>query len=141
EGEVLVGCAVVWVADAPPAVAGAAAARLIEAGARAIEERGAFRLGLSGGRTPAMLYQMLAFGSGGPLDWSRVTILFADERAVPANHRDSNYRLVNESLAEPLRLRPAQVIRMRGESSDLEAASARYESHLPEPLHPVLLGC
>jgi 6-phosphogluconolactonase len=121
-------------------VARTAAAREAEAGQRAIAERGAFRIGLSGGRTPGRLYQLLAFGAGGTLDWGRVVILFADERAVPPSHRDSNYRLVYDTLIEPLRLPGSQVHRMRGDADELEAAAREYEPLLAEPIDLLLLG-
>jgi len=62
---------------------------------RSVEQRGAFHLALSGGTTPAGTYQLL--GASVP-DWSGVELWFADERCVPPEDADSNYRLVADTL-------------------------------------------
>jgi 6-phosphogluconolactonase len=81
------------------------------------EERGTAHLALSGGTTPVRAYQLLA-ASG--VDWAPVEIWFADERCVPPEDEESNYRLVEETLVRPTRelangLAEAQVHRMEGE--------------------------
>jgi 6-phosphogluconolactonase len=62
---------------------------------RAVDERGVFHLALSGGTTPAGTYERLAVEVG---DWSAVELWFADERCVPPDDQESNYRLVAETL-------------------------------------------
>ncbi|MBN2359978.1 MAG: 6-phosphogluconolactonase [Deltaproteobacteria bacterium] len=113
------------------------AARLVAAGGL----RGRFRLALAGGSTPRPLYRHLAAGDGLPaVDWSKVDFFFGDERCVPPDHADSNYRMAHETLLGRLPIRPAQVHRIIGED-DPRAAAASYQDELGErPLDLVLLG-
>ena len=114
-------------------------AAVARAGADAVA--GAIRAGLrtlavSGGRTPRELFELLAARE---LEWGRVSLLFADERAVgPADH-ESNYRLLRETLLE--RVTPGAVLRVPGELGAEEAASW-YDALVGrlQPLDLVLLG-
>ncbi|MCP3164972.1 6-phosphogluconolactonase [Myxococcus qinghaiensis] len=94
-------------------------------------------LAVSGGGTPGPAYREL---SRLVLPWERVDLYFVDERFVPPDDADSNYRMVEETLIAPLRLSPAQVFRMEGERGDREAAAREYETKLPPMLNVVLLG-
>jgi 6-phosphogluconolactonase len=97
------------------------AATLIEDEIReAIAARGACRLCLAGGETPRAIYAALPTD----LPWDKVWITFGDERCVPPDHADSNYRMARESLLD--RVPAAHVFRIRGEVSQEEAA-AEYE--------------
>jgi 6-phosphogluconolactonase len=119
----------------------ALAESIVRSGERALAARGEFRIGVSGGGTPVPLYLLLASATwAGRLDWSRARVLFADERAVPPDHPDSNFRLVREKLIDPLRIPEPNVYRMRGEADDLDAAAREYESHLVRPIDLLLLG-
>lgn len=68
----------------------------------ALNRHGIFRLAVSGGSLPTVLAQgLLAPGNGSPEDTTQFPkweIFFADERAVPLNHPDSNYRLLNDEF-------------------------------------------
>ena len=123
------------------ALAAAAGERLLEVGREALLRRGRFTLGLSGGRTPVATYAWLA-GAGGAaaFDWARTHLYFADERAVPPDHPDSNFRLARETLIDPLHIPPRQVHRMKGEYADLAAAAQEYEARLAAPLDCLVLG-
>ena len=105
-----------------------AAARLFTArAAAAVSLRGRFIAALSGGKTPVTLYTMLTqkpFTSQIP--WARVHLFWVDERCVPPDHEDSNYRMVRERLLDHVPILPDNVHRMRGEMDPVEAA-ARYE--------------
>ena len=108
----------------------AAASQLVALAADAIAAHGRFGWALSGGSTPRQLYALLAterFVS--QIDWSKVHFFWGDERCVPPDHADSNYRLVREALLDRLRPAPGQVHRMRGELDPEEAALA-YEQEL-----------
>ncbi len=94
-------------------------------------------LALSGGSTPGPAYRAL---SARTLPWQRVDIYFVDERFVPPDHAESNYRLVEDTLLRPLRLPPSQVFRMEGEREDRDAAARDYAAKLPPVLDVVLLG-
>jgi 6-phosphogluconolactonase len=104
--------------------------------AEAASAQGRFTAALSGGKTPAALYGLLAktpFASQIP--WARVHLFWGDERCVPPDHGDSNYRTVRELLLENVPIPPANVHRMPGEMVPEEAA-ARYEEELREFFAP-----
>lgn len=87
----------------------------------------AFRLSLCGGSTPKPIYAALA--ARDDIDWERVLLTFGDERCVPRDHADSNYRMVKESLLDPAGVPPGSVMRMAGEMEPAEAAQ-RYDGQL-----------
>ena len=94
-----------------------------------------FAVALSGGHTPAVLFDLLA---SPPIrdrtDWSRWDIWFADERACPPDNPASNYRLARDRLLRHIAVDPLHVHRMRAESPDLEAAAADYAAELARNL-------
>jgi 6-phosphogluconolactonase len=94
--------------------------------AEAIAARGVFRVALSGGSTPRALYQHLASMPGG-IDWSRVHLFFGDERHVPPDHADSNYRMVQEALLSRAPIPEANVHRIHTEMSNASDAATEYE--------------
>lgn len=97
----------------------------------AIEARGAFKVALAGGSTPRRTYQLLADPSfASQVNWEAVHIFFGDERSVPPDHKDSNYRTAHEALLSKVALRPSRIHRMEGERSDLPAAAAAYEAEM-----------
>ena len=104
----------------------------------AIAGRGACTLCLAGGRTPEPVYRELASASG--IDWSRVDVYFGDERAVPPDHPDSNYRMVHRVLLSRVPVPAGRVHRMEAERSDREAAAREYERSLPPQLDILVLG-
>jgi 6-phosphogluconolactonase len=107
-----------------------AALRIATWAAEAIEARGRFTIVLSGGSTPRALFALLASAAFvSKIDWSRADIFWGDERCVPPEHPDSNYRMARESLLDPIRIDPAHVHRMRGEELP-ERGAAAYEEHL-----------
>jgi 6-phosphogluconolactonase len=127
--------------DNADGVAESAAARIGSAAFAAMAARGRFMLGLSGGRTPQLLYRRLAIEvAGAPIDWSRVRIYFADERAVRPEDAESNYRMVCETLVDPAGISLSSVYRMKGENPNLTEAAEEYESQLSEPLDVLVLG-
>ena len=123
----------------------AAARVFVEEARRRIGESGRFTVALAGGSTPKLTYEILSREYGRPedLDWSRVHAFFGDERSVPPNHEDSNYRMAQEALLS--RVPVGGVHRMHGETEPQDAA-ALYEKELveffggPPVLDLVLLG-
>src|SRR4051794_39020400 len=76
-----------------------AAERIVTAAGRAAEEGRSFSIALSGGSTPKTLYELLATDPyQSRIDWPRVEVFFGDERTVPPDHKDSNYRMAREAL-------------------------------------------
>jgi 6-phosphogluconolactonase len=123
----------------------AAAHVFVEEARRSIDETGRFTVALAGGSTPKRAYEMLATKYDEPkdFDWGRVHAFFGDERTVPPDHEDSNYRMACEALLS--RVPVGSVHRMRGELDPREAATL-YERDLvaffggPPVLDLVLLG-
>lgn len=112
----------------------AAAERIAQLAERSIAARGRFDWALAGGKTPEQLYGLLArLPYAARIDWGRVHFFWSDERCVPPEHADSNYRMARESLLDRVRPPEEHVHRMRGEQPpSLEAA--RYEGELGKAL-------
>ncbi|HEY2734500.1 MAG TPA: 6-phosphogluconolactonase [Polyangiales bacterium] len=109
----------------------AAASRVVELSAHAIKTHGRFTWALSGGSTPKQLYALLAsqrFVS--KIDWPRVHFFWGDERCVPPDHPDSNYRMVRESLLDVIEPEVSHVHRMVGEAEDPDQAARAYDEGL-----------
>jgi len=118
------------VVDDLPALAREAAGLLAEAAAAALAARGEVALALAGGNTPRALHAVLArppFLRRVP--WARARVLFGDERCVPPDHPQSNYRMARETLLDHVPVPATQVERIRGEDPPEEAARA-YEGAL-----------
>jgi 6-phosphogluconolactonase len=116
----------------PPLVAEEAANRIMAQAAEfmALQER--FSIVLSGGSTPKTLYELLASPAyRDQIDWTRVHVYFGDERCVPPDHPDSNYRMASEALLSHVPIPGDNVYRMRGEI-DPEAAATEYGQLLKE---------
>ncbi len=114
----------------PDEMAKAVANRFAAIATEAVSARGRFTAALSGGKTPVALYTLLAkapFVSQIP--WARVHLFWGDERCVPPDHPDSNYRMTREFLLDHVPVPLANVHRMPGEMDPVEAA-ARYEEQL-----------
>ncbi len=112
-----------------PAGFAAEAARFILEHARAaIAGRGLFRLALSGGNTPRAVHAQLV-RRGADLPWNRVQITFGDERCVPPEHADSNFRMAKETLLDAAGIPAGNVFRIRGEIAPA-AAAREYEDKL-----------
>lgn len=105
------------------AVAAEAARLVAEVARSAVDRAGRFTVALSGGNTPRALHARLVSEA---IDWERTIVLFGDERCVPPEHPDSNYRMVRETLLDRLPRPPVEVLRMEGERPPADAA-ARYE--------------
>ena len=109
--------------------AAAACARDILASlAAALRKRGRATLAVSGGSTPKLMFQEMAQAG---FDWSGVHVFFVDERCVPPDHDESNFKLCRERLLEPARLAFANVHRIEGELAPGDAARA-YAHHLDQ---------
>lgn len=105
-----------------------AAADLIAAtAAAAVAARGRFTLALSGGNTPRSLYQLLAAEYASRLPWSASRLYFGDERCVPPDNADSNYRMAFESLLSRIPGLTERTARIEGEREPPEAAK-RYDA-------------
>ena len=117
----------VEVYEGPQELAEAAARAFVDGAAGAIAERGRFAVALAGGSTPKATYEVLARDHSQDVDWPNVHAFFGDERTVPPDHEDSNYRMAREALLDHVPV--GSVHRMRGELPPDEAA-ASYEREL-----------
>jgi 6-phosphogluconolactonase len=124
----------------PAAVAAEAARRIV---AEIAATNGPFALALAGGSTPRAVYALLAGRHVAEVDWARVAIYFGDERCVPPEHAESNFRMATATLFVPLAQSghsPRLIARMQGEIDPDEAAQeyAARLRHLPQrDGHPV----
>ena len=104
----------------------------VEMAGEAVAGRGRARIAISGGSTPRAAFQSLADPAQpwrSRMPWDRLDLYWVDERAVPPDHAESNYRMTREALLDHVPLRPEQIHRMEGELEP-EVAAARYESEL-----------
>ena len=108
-----------------------AAAGLVTAVCRdSIESRGRFTMALSGGSTPRGLYRLLTEAPyRDKIDWTAVHVFWVDERCVPPDHLDSNYRHANDLLLSHVPVPRHNVHRIRGEDGP-ERAAESYEKEL-----------
>ena len=101
---------------------------ILEQAHRAIDERNEFRIALSGGNTPRPVYARLA-AIAHDLPWELIHVTFGDERCVPPDDPESNFRMAWETLLEPARVPEKSILRMRGEI-DPQIAAQEYEDQL-----------
>jgi len=128
------------------ALSRAAADDLTAIARAAVAERGTCSIALSGGSTPQRLFKLLAQRGPAAAPWPQIELWWGDERPVPPDHADSNYRMAREALIEPLGLAGARVHRITSELADLGAAAQSYETALvaalgaPPVFDLILLG-
>jgi len=101
---------------------------IIDQARKAIGERNEFRIALSGGNTPRPVYARLATVAR-DLPWELIRITFGDERCVPPDDPQSNFRMAQEILFVPADIPEKSIARMRGEI-DPQIAAREYEDHL-----------
>src|SRR5579864_2563986 len=107
----------------PSALARQAAETLVQQARESIEARGQFILALSGGSTPKALFSLLAsdpFRS--QIDWQNIEFFWGDERSVPPDHPDSNFRMANEAMLSRVPVPPEHIHRIRAELPPEETA-------------------
>jgi 6-phosphogluconolactonase len=124
------------VVDDAAALARAGADLVSGAARQAVAERGRFHIALSGGSTPRALYALLAAPPfAGQLPWPQVEVWWGDERCVPPDDAQSNYRMAREALLTHVSIPAHNVHRLHGEDADPEAAAAAYAAELRASFH------
>jgi 6-phosphogluconolactonase len=98
---------------------------ILDLARKALAERNEFRIALSGGNTPRPVYAKLA-RIGRELPWEKILITFGDERCVPPDNEQSNYRMAREALFIPANVPEQSIMRMRGEI-DPSVAAQEYQ--------------
>jgi 6-phosphogluconolactonase len=117
----------------PKALTIEAAERIIAAAKeRSVGDGITFSLVLSGGNTPKALFELLASEPyRSQVDWPNVEIFFGDERCVPPDHPDSNFRMADLALLSKVPIQKSNIHRMRGEINP-DAAAIEYGQLLKE---------
>jgi 6-phosphogluconolactonase len=124
------------VVDSPPALFQAAAGELTAQAESAIQRHGRFTVALSGGSTPKALYSLLATSGLKRLAWDRMCFFWGDERHVPPDDPESNYRMVLESLLSKVPVPAANIFRVPAENPDASRAAEAYQRTLQDFFHP-----
>jgi 6-phosphogluconolactonase len=121
------------VADAR-ALSWAAAEEFVRQAREAVRARGVFTVALSGGSTPRSLYTLLASEDEASfraqLPWDEMHFFWGDERHVPPDHPDSNYRMAHEAMLAKVPVPAANVHRIKTENPDARQAADEYEQDL-----------
>lgn len=112
------------------ALAQTAADYFVQAAKEAVARHGRFTVVLSGGSTPKAMFARLAESPRrAAVDWEKTFIFWGDERCVPPDHAESNYRMTKETLLAKVPLPPQNVFRIPGEKEPAQAAR-EYAEHL-----------
>src|SRR6266571_4959632 len=101
---------------------------IVDLAHKSLAERHEFRIALSGGNTPRLIYSQIA-RIGRDLPWERIPITFGDERCVPSDDAQSNFRMARETLFVPASVPEKSIMRMRGEI-DPQIAAQQYQDDL-----------
>jgi 6-phosphogluconolactonase len=113
------------------AVAQAAAELFVQTCEQSLRERGRFAVALSGGSTPKRTFELLATQPfSARVDWSRVHLFWGDERYVPHDDPNSNFRMTSEALLRHAPIPPDNVHPVATEITPPEEAAADYEAEL-----------
>lgn len=112
----------------------AAAEEFVGRAEESVRDTGAFTVALSGGSTPKALFRLLAGELDGAfrrrVPWGSVQVFWGDERHVPPDHPDSNYRMTYDTLLSRVPIPPENIHRIQGEDPDAEKAAEAYEQAL-----------
>jgi 6-phosphogluconolactonase len=115
------------------AIAQTAAAEFLDTALDAVRQEGSFSVALAGGSTPRDLYGLL---SNNPLQakvpWGKIQFFFGDERHVPPDDRESNFRMATEAILAKAPIDPKQVHRIKSEKPNASEAAQEYEQELRE---------
>lgn len=122
----------------------AAAHYIVMASNKAVQEKGSFSIALSGGNTPKQLFQLLSqvpFKNNIP--WDKVIIAFSDERFVPLTHKDSNFKMANDTLLSKVPIPKKNILQVRTSKLKPEDAAKEYEKEIKKRIPAfdlILLG-
>ncbi|MBI5747322.1 MAG: 6-phosphogluconolactonase [Nitrospirae bacterium] len=108
-----------------------AAVRVAQYITNRVQASGRAAIALSGGTTPRRLYERLATGKyGQAIPWGHVYLFWGDERCVPPDHPDSNYKMAYDTLISKIPIPKENVYRMPAERSDHVEAALEYEKRM-----------
>lgn len=113
-----------------------AAEQFVALAGTAVARAARFAVALSGGSTPRALYELLGSTEYRErIDWRHVHLFWGDERCVPPDHSESNFRMVRKSWISQIQIPAENIHRMEGEKEPREAAAA-YEQELQQFFAP-----
>lgn len=115
-----------------------AAGEFVERAVEAIDRRKLFTVALSGGSTPKRLYSLLSDPMEpfvGQVPWKSCHFFWGDERHVPPDHPQSNYRMARETLLSRISVPPGNVHRVQAENPDADSAASDYDAEIGEFFH------
>ena len=127
----------------PEDLARAAAELFVARSSEAVAQQGSATIALSGGSTPKLLYRLLADPNEPfreQVAWSRIQFFWADERHVPPDHPESNFRMANEAMLAHVPLTRENVHRIMSENPNAAEVAEQYEEVVPRRFDLVLLG-
>jgi len=108
----------------------AAAEEFVDQATGTVRTNGRFTIALSGGSTPRSLFSLLATTFRDQLPWDKMFFFWGDERHVPPDHPESNYRMAYEALLSKVPAPAENVFRVPAENPDANQAAADYEQTL-----------
>jgi 6-phosphogluconolactonase len=114
----------------------ATADEIVSIAREAVDARGRFAWALAGGSTPRDVYRLLASDPCRErMPWNAIHCFWGDERHVPPDHPDSNFRMAREAMLDTVPVPAENIHRVPAEEPDAERAAAEYESTLREFFH------
>jgi len=111
----------------PPALFQTAAEQFVTLAGSAVREHGCFTVALSGGSTPKSLYSRLATDDRDQVPWDKTFFFWGDERHVPPDNPESNYRMVYEALLSKVPVPAGNIFRVPAENPDAARVAESYE--------------
>jgi 6-phosphogluconolactonase len=119
------------IADTADALSHMVAEQFVRLATEALRQRDRCFVALSGGSTPKCVYRVLAaepFRSR--VEWDRIHFFWGDERHVPPDHPDSNYRMAAETLLSKVPASPQRIHRIQSERPDATLVAQEYETEI-----------
>jgi len=101
---------------------------------RLVDEKYPIAVALSGGSTPKLLFDILASDFKDKIDWTRIHFYWGDERCVPPDDLESNYKMTFDHLFQKVNIPEENVHRVRGEY-DPRKEAIRYSEHIESNLN------
>jgi 6-phosphogluconolactonase len=116
--------------DVPAELFNSAARTFADLANHAVAGRGKFLVALSGGSTPRKLFEVLRSLPPSTVPWEKVYFFWGDERHVPPDSPESNYRMADEVLLSKIPARPENIFRIHAEEKDAEKVAYEYEEQI-----------
>jgi 6-phosphogluconolactonase len=104
---------------------------MIASGIRRLAGDSCFSVFLSGGSSPREVFEYLSTAKEHFIDWSKVRIFWGDERCIPPDHQDSNFKMAKEALLDRIAIPASNIYRIKGEE-DPESQACEYETLVSE---------